>query len=244
MEWHMLVKMKATPTSFEKIADSRVTGALISQLKKQIASGAIAPGDKFPPEREMAKNFQVNRASMRQALKVLEAMGVIVQLVGDGTYLSNSAEILLSEPLDFLVLIDGLSIQQLMETRLVAEPELAARAAERSSPDDLAALRTAIASLEKCRTQRERISAELEFHDALLKAAGDRIFRLLYRDIYRIQLTNAAPRSKPLDLDRTLTFHRRIYSAIKLHDAEAARRTMREHLTSAAKPAEVETGRE
>lgn len=237
----MLVMMKPTPISVEKIGDSRITATLISQLKKQIASGFISPGDKFPPERELAKTFRVNRASMRQALKVLEIMGVLTQRVGDGTYLSNSAGTLLSEPLDFLVLVDGLSVQQLMETRLIAEPELAAQAAERATSDDMAALRTAIVSLEKSRTQRDRVSAELEFHDAILKAAGNRIFRLLYRDLYRILLTNTAPQSKPLDLDRSLSFHRSLYSAIKLHDAEAARAAMRDHLTNSLKPAVVET---
>jgi len=238
----MLVMMRSAPISVEKVGDSRITATLISQLKKQIASGSISPGDKFPPERELAKTFHVNRASMRQALKVLEMMGVLTQRVGDGTYLSNSADTLLSEPLDFLVLVDGLSVQQLMETRLIAEPELAARAAENSTSDDMAALRTAIVSLEKSRTQRERVSAELEFHDAILRASGNRIFRLLFRNIYRILLTNVAPHSKTLDSDKTLSFHRRIYSAIKVHDTEEARTAMREHLIHSSKPAVVEAG--
>jgi GntR family transcriptional repressor for pyruvate dehydrogenase complex len=236
----MLVKINAKPMSLEKQADSRITATLISQLKEQILSGAISPGAKFPPERELAKTFRVNRASMRQALKVLEVMGVLTQRVGDGTYLSNSAETLLSEPLEFLVLVDGLSSQQLLETRLIAEPELAARAAERATSDDLASLRSAIAFLEKCKTQRERINAELEFHDALLKASGNRIFRLLFRDIYRILLTTKSPPAKGLDLDRSLAFHKQIYAAIKLNDAEGARAAMREHLARSRKPLEVE----
>jgi DNA-binding FadR family transcriptional regulator len=94
--------------------------------------------------------------------------------------------------------------------------------------------------LEKSKTQRERISAELEFHDAVLKAAGNRILRLLFRDVYRILLTNAFPQSKTLDLDRSLSFHRRIYAAIKSHDAEGARAAMREHLSNSSKSVEVE----
>jgi GntR family transcriptional repressor for pyruvate dehydrogenase complex len=236
----MLGKMNVKPMSLEKQTDSRITATLISQLKKQILSGTIAPGAKFPPERELAKTFRVNRASMRQALKVLEVMGVLTQRVGDGTYLSNTAETLLSEPLEFLVLVDGLSAQQLVETRLIAEPELAARAAERATSDDLANLRSAIASLEKCKTHRERINAELEFHDALLKASGNRILRLLFRDIYRILLTSAPSQSKVLDLDRSLTFQKRMYAAIKSSDAEGARLVMREHLSRSRKPVEAE----
>src|SRR5439155_1268682 len=110
-------------------ADTRITAKLIGNIKRRISTGAIVPGAKFPPERELAKEFGVNRASLRQALKVLEIMGVLTQRVGDGTYLSASAESILKEPLDFLILLDDLSHHELMETRMIVEPELAARAA-------------------------------------------------------------------------------------------------------------------
>ena len=94
-------------------ADTRVTAKLIANIKQMISRGLIAPGSKFPPERELAKEFGVNRASLRQALKVLEIMGVLTQRVGDGTYLSASAETILKEPLDFLILLDDLSHHEL-----------------------------------------------------------------------------------------------------------------------------------
>ena len=82
------------------ISDGRVTARLISRIKSMIADGTLTPGTKFPPERDLAIKFSVNRTSVRQALKVLEIMGMLTQRVGDGTYLSNSAETILSEPLD------------------------------------------------------------------------------------------------------------------------------------------------
>src|SRR5882757_10347869 len=124
--------------------DSRVTARLISTIKELISSGTIPPGGKFPPERELAKELKVNRASLRQVMKVLEIMGVLTQRVGDGTYLSASAESILKEPLDFLILLDDLSHHELFETRLIVEPELAARAAERATAEDMSALRNAI----------------------------------------------------------------------------------------------------
>src|ERR1700730_13200027 len=101
--------MAKVTKALQDAPDDRVTAKLISQIKQMIANGTIEPGTKFPPERELAKDFGVNRASVRQVLKVLEMMGVLTQKVGDGTYLSNSAETILNEPLDFLVLIDDLS---------------------------------------------------------------------------------------------------------------------------------------
>src|SRR5580692_5002462 len=128
---------EATALSKEK-TDPRVTAKLIARIKGLIADHSIVPGSKFPPERELAKEFKVNRASLRQVLKVLEIMGVLTQRVGDGTYLSASAESILNEPLDFLVLLDDISHHELFETRLIVEPELTARAAARATDADLA----------------------------------------------------------------------------------------------------------
>jgi GntR family transcriptional repressor for pyruvate dehydrogenase complex len=234
----MLVEMKVAPMTLEIQPDERVTATLIAELKKQIASGAIAPGDKFPPERELAKTFQVNRASMRQALKVLESMGVLTQRVGDGTYLSNSAETLLREPLDFLVLLDNLSHQDLSETRLIVEPELTARAAERATAEDLAALRLAIAAIEKGKTTRERVMANMDFYDAIYRASGNRICHLLFRDIQRILLAGPRHSANPVLAERSLPFQRRIYAAIRVRDANEARTAMREYILESMKSSE------
>jgi GntR family transcriptional repressor for pyruvate dehydrogenase complex len=211
-------------------ADTRVTAKLIHKIKRLISTGAIVPGAKFPPERELAKEFGVNRASLRQALKVLEIMGVLTQRVGDGTYLSASAESILKEPLDFLILLDDLTHHELMETRMIVEPELAARAAERATTEDLIGLRRAIAAMENCRTNQERLEADLAFHQCIFRASGNRICHLLFNVIHRTVLTSMSQLSTRVPLDRPLTFHKQIYAAIQQRDAEGARRRMLEHL--------------
>ncbi|HEY2469536.1 MAG TPA: FadR/GntR family transcriptional regulator [Terracidiphilus sp.] len=213
--------------------DSRVTAKLISRIKSLIASGAISPGSKFPPERELAKEFGVNRASVRQALKVLEIMGVLTQRVGDGTYLSESAESILDEPIDFLVLLDDLSHHELFETRLIVEPELTARAAERATAEDMAALRNAILAMERSKTTRERLDADLAFHEAIFRASGNRICHLLFKGIHRSLLTSMGHLSDRVSLDQPLMFHRRIYGAIRERNAGEARQAMLEHITDA-----------
>src|ERR1700730_12074086 len=136
------------PTRRKTPADTRITAKILAKIKRLISTGAVSPGGKFPPERELAKDFGVNRASVRQALKVLEIMGVLTQRVGDGTYLSSTAESILNEPIDFLVLLDDRLHHELFETRLIVEPALAARAAERATAEDLSALRNAIFAME------------------------------------------------------------------------------------------------
>jgi GntR family transcriptional regulator, transcriptional repressor for pyruvate dehydrogenase complex len=217
-------------TGRKRPTDTRVTTQLIANIKRLISSGAIVPGAKFPPERELAKEFGVNRASLRQALKVLEIMGVLTQRVGDGTYLSASAESILKEPLDFLILLDDLSHHELMETRMIVEPELAARAAERATTEDLVSLRRAIAAMENCRTNQERLEADLAFHQCIFRASGNRICHLLFNVIHRSVLTSMSQLSARVSLDRPLTFHKRIYAAIQQRSADEARRQMLEHL--------------
>jgi GntR family transcriptional repressor for pyruvate dehydrogenase complex len=217
----------------DKTQDNRVTAKLISQIKEMIANGAISPGTKFPPERELAKQFSVNRASVRQVLKVLEMMGVLTQRVGDGTYLSTSAETILNEPLDFLVLIDDLSHHELFETRLIVEPELTARAAERATSEDMNALRSAIAAMQNSKSIKERLAADMAFHDAIFHASGNRICQLLFKRIHRTVLNSMSQLSNRVALERPLMFHQRIYAAIRERDIEGARKAMHEHILDA-----------
>lgn len=213
--------------------DNRVTTKLIARIKNLISTGAIVPGAKLPPERELAKDFRVNRASVRQALKVLEIMGVLTQRVGDGTYLSASAELILNEPLDFLVLLDDLSHHELFETRLMVEPELTARATERATAEDLAALRNAILAMEKSKTNADRLDADLAFHEAIFRASGNRICHLLFRAIHRSLLTSMSYLSSRVSLERPLMFHRKIYAEMRARKPEEARRAMFEHIIDA-----------
>lgn len=213
--------------------DDRVTARLVSNMKQLISSGELTPGSKLPPERELAKNFGVNRASLRQVLKVLEIMGVLSQRVGDGTYLNDSAESILDEPLDFLVLMDDLSHHELFETRLIVEPELAARASERATTEDLVALRKAIKDLENCQTTKERLDADMAFHECIFRAAGNRICHLLFRVVHRTLLTSMHQLAGRVELERPLSYHREIYAAVYNHDPETARRKMYEHISDA-----------
>lgn len=211
-------------------SDTRITARVLDKIKHLISTGAVVPGGRFPPEREMAKEFGVNRGSLRQALKVLEIMGVVAQRVGDGTYLSTSADLTLKEPLDFLVLVDDLSHHELFETRMIVEPELAARAAQRATAEDLIGLRQAIVAMERSRTNEERLDADLAFHECIFRASGNRICYLLFRVIHRNLLTSMSQLSTRVPLNRPLTFHKRIYAAIQERNSEEARRQMLDHI--------------
>jgi GntR family transcriptional repressor for pyruvate dehydrogenase complex len=202
----------------------------LAKFKELIAQGVLTAGVKLPPERELAQKFGVSRSSLRHALKVLEIMGVLTQRVGDGTYVTTSAARILSEPLEFLVLLDGISLGELAETRLIVEPELAARAAERATTEDLDALRQSLKIMETESDERKRIEADLSFHQAIFRASDNRLCERLFSLIHKSMMTSIALTSQLVDWDHTLSFHRPIYNAIDHRDPKEARRKMIEHL--------------
>ena len=151
--------------------------------------------------------------------------------MGDGTYLSTSAELILNEPLDFLILLDDLSHHELFETRMIVEPELAARAAQRARAEDLIELRSAITDMEFSRTSQERLDADLAFHESIFRASGNRICHLLFKVIHRSVLTSMSQLLNRVSLERPLSYHKRIFAAIQQGNPEEARRAMSEHIS-------------
>ncbi|MGH9161454.1 MAG: FadR/GntR family transcriptional regulator, partial [Vicinamibacteraceae bacterium] len=95
-----------------------VTVRLLATFKRLISEGTLRSGTRLPAERELAEQFHVSRSSLRQALKVLEIMGVVSQRVGDGTYINAGASSVLGEPLEFLILLNGISFHELMDARI------------------------------------------------------------------------------------------------------------------------------
>lgn len=208
-----------------------VTRQIISTFKQLMSQGSLSPGSRLPAERDLARALGVGRSSLRQALKVLEIMGVITQHVGNGTYLKTGASSILAEPMEFLILMDGISFHEVMEARLIVEPELAARAASRTTAEDLTKLQRALRAMEESGKDRVRLTEQdLLFHRAIFDAAGNRLcslmFSVLHKSVHKlIELT-----SKMVDLEHTLKFHKRIYAAIARKDPESARQRMLEHL--------------
>src|SRR5215475_15528666 len=123
--YETMTRRRANPilSASEPALDNKedLTHLLIQRFQQMMSEGVLQPGTKLPPERELAAYFKVARSSLRQALKVLEIMGVITQKVGDGSYLNRDASSVLSVPMDFLFLLDGTSVQELTEMRLLME---------------------------------------------------------------------------------------------------------------------------
>lgn len=212
-----------------------VTHLLILRFQEMLSEGVLAPGTKLPPERELAAHFKVARSSLRQALKVLEIMGVITQKIGDGSYLNRDASSVLSVPMEFLFLLDDTSVQELTELRFMIEPALAAKAAERANSEDIALLRQSITDLENSKLDRVKlVASDLLFHRAIFQASGNRLTGRLFHTIHRAMLNMMIVTSQMVDLEHTLAFHKPILAAIEDRNAELASTLMTAHLKDAS----------
>ncbi len=224
------------PTEESAIEPSKgdLTGWLILRFKQLIRDRTLAPGYKLPSERDLAMHFGVSRTSLRPVMKVLEIMGVVSQRVGDGTYLSGDASSVLSEPLEFFFLLDETSAEELIETRLMVEPRLAALAAEKASAEQRIILRESIAEMKASGSDQFRlIEADLLFHRTIIQSSGNRLCSHLFQVIHRSMFQMIQRTSQIVDRNHTLAFHRAIYDAIAAQDPVAADRHMRSHMIDA-----------
>jgi len=216
------------------LAKDDVTARLIGVFKKLISEGALTPGGRLPAERDLAEKFGVSRSSLRQALKVLEIMGVISQRVGDGTYLNAGAPSILNEPMEFLILLDGISFHELMEARLIVEPELAARAASRATAEDVSELNAVHVNMERSQADSARfVEQDLQFHQTLFRISGNRVCNMMFTVVHQSVRKLMALTATLVDPEHTLALHRRIITAIRKGNPEEARQRMIEHLEDA-----------
>jgi GntR family transcriptional repressor for pyruvate dehydrogenase complex len=198
-----------------------------------ITEGKLQPGSKLPPERELARQFGVNRASVRQALKALDVMGIVHQRVGDGTYLTHDASTTLRAPLDFLILVDGITIQELFEARRIVEPELAARAAKRRSEKDLQDLAAALDAMRvslAANSVEDLAENDLRFHEVIWRASGNRVCQRMFSSLQRIMSRSLRVTTSLRDDGTPLSAHQAMYYAIQEGDPLKARTLMTEHL--------------
>ncbi len=208
-----------------------LTSRLLASFHELLASGALAPGSKLPPERELARQFGVSRPSLRHALKVLESMGVIRQRVGSGTYLCENAADILRRPLEFVLLLDRISASELIQTRLILEPEVAAQAAENATAEHLRQLKE---TLDRRLDSLEAIlNADLAFHHVIFIASANRLCVRLFSAMHEALARAMRITSRQVNWSHTLSYHRRIYEAIYARDADRAREAMRTHLKEA-----------
>ncbi|WP_345077965.1 FadR/GntR family transcriptional regulator [Brachybacterium paraconglomeratum] len=163
------------------MARSSTHRLVIDAIEDQIMTGALAVGDPLPPERELASQLQVSRAGVREAIRVLEAYGVLHSAVGSGrgagTFVSALPSAALGQFLRLHVALSNFRLPDVIEARILLERASSMLAAERADAGALAELERLLAVMDAPGVSREDFSeADTAFHVAIAQAGGNALF--------------------------------------------------------------------
>jgi GntR family transcriptional regulator, transcriptional repressor for pyruvate dehydrogenase complex len=206
----------------------RVADEIVEQLRSLILTGQYRAGEKLPPERELAKTLGVNRASLREALKKLEHMGLVRIRQGDGTRVENFMETAGLELVTHLVPLARSGypdiIRDALEFRRLVAREVARLAAARVEPDDVERLemiaqRAGAPGLDLA----EVFALDFEFYMELTAVARNRVIGLLVNTVREaIKSYTGILKHVIVDPEFVRTHHRRLLAALEQRDADAA----------------------
>jgi GntR family transcriptional repressor for pyruvate dehydrogenase complex len=218
--------------AFTAVRKTRLFEGVAQQIQRLIVDGALKPGERLPSERELAARLSVSRGSVRDAIRILELAGLVVPRQGEGTVVADLAPETVAAPIAAILLRKRELIGELLDVRRMIEPALAARAAERATPEEIARLEE-ILERQSARAARGEpsVDEDSEFHYQIALAAKNGVVRSVL-DVLMQLLRETRARSLQTEgrAHRSLDGHRRIVEAIARHDPEGAERAVRLHL--------------
>jgi len=221
-----------TEINFGTLQKDALSEKIVERLLSLIREKQLRPGDRLPPERELAPVMGVSRPSLREALRALSVMKVIENRQGSGTYVTSLKPELFVNHLDFIFTVNDATFLDLFEARKIVEVGLVSLAAQNISDEQLADLEECLkrsnASVEDPETF---LQTDLELHGRIIEAAQNRTLALFMNSINQINVASRRRTSELPEVRRqTLKNHRAIITALKARDSERAAQAMRDHL--------------
>jgi GntR family transcriptional repressor for pyruvate dehydrogenase complex len=229
---------RAAPT-FEPIHTRRAFEEVCDRIRAQIAAGKLRPGDKLPPERELALQLGVGRNALREALRSLEIAGIVRLQKGTkgGAFIQAGDTSRMDEVVRDMLSLGSISVAELTEARVHIQDLVVRLACERATAADLAALAANIDRTEEVTAAGEyleRVECSREFYRLLVAAAHNQVLTMMVRSVTEILMqfvyTRVAGGGKPQP--RLVEKRREFLAALRARDAELATRLMRSHLAS------------
>jgi GntR family transcriptional repressor for pyruvate dehydrogenase complex len=221
---------------FRAVNKTRASEEVVQQIRELIAAGRIGPGDRFPSERDLCRILTIGRSTLREAIRALEALGLIRVVPGQGTFLVELPGTVGGEGPGADSRLKAWDRQrEMFEVREVLEPGLAALAARRATEEHLARIRAALVAQEaEVKQGGPGMAPNTAFHAAVAEAADNSILLQMVRsflDLLRESRQSAW--QNPERPARSLEQHREILAAIESRNPRLAERIMREHVQGA-----------
>lgn len=211
-----------------------LSDAVFDRIQRAIKSGAYAVDERLPTEHSLATEFQVSRPVVRDALQRLRDQGLIYSRRGAGSFVREQG---IREPLGFGQMENLSDLQHCYDFRLTIEPEAAAMAAQRHTPEALAKIKSALALLRDATNRHaHRADADFMFHLSIAQASGNPYFSTAMQALEEhiavgMRFHGMSLRATSDGLQHVFVEHSAVFDAIANRNADAARTMMRTHLT-------------
>ncbi|HEY7380019.1 MAG TPA: FCD domain-containing protein [Gaiella sp.] len=217
----------------EPIRATRTFEAAIEHLAEAIERARLRPGDRLPSESELALALGISKPTLRQALRVLEAAGVLAVRRGKGGGIVLLSDVVHAPAVAGAVALEEGAVAETLRARRVLERAVAIEAAERATPDDLDELERTIDLLERSLGDRPAVMrADAAFHRALARACHNSAIQSAVRGLARAIAPIRDAYSGGVATDRrTLDVHRRQLAAMRRRDLRALEQALDEHFS-------------
>ena len=210
----------------QAVKRARLFEEVMVQLAQLIRQGRLRPGDRLPPERELAERLHVSRATVREALRVMQLQGLIDSRHGSGNFIATGkAE-------DLALALNHLALNDIFECRMLIEPSIAALAAQRASDGDIAQLEALLKEQARRVAQHESaVKLDVAFHSALAGATHNHALLQVGAELIKVLAPSRTQGlQSPQRAQLSLLSHRRILEAVKARNAAEARYAMEQHI--------------
>jgi GntR family transcriptional repressor for pyruvate dehydrogenase complex len=217
-------------TFSREILSDKVADRILTLIKTQ----QLKPGDRLPPERELAEMMGVSRLTLREALRALSYMNVIENRQRSGTFITSVEPELLVEHLEFVFSLDDSTFLELLQARKVVEPGLAEMAAINITDEELANLESVMEKARDLYNDTEAfVNTDIELHAIITRAAQNSMLARFMDSILKISIRSRQRTVALLEVRKlTVNDHTKIVAALKARDPQAARQAMLDHLTN------------
>lgn len=217
------------------IARISVKEQVLQQLKQYIVAGGMLPGEKLPSERELAERLGIGRTSVREALKVLEAIGLVESRIGDGTFITANVGASIGHTIGLSLMTWGGTIVEILEARRMIESEAARAAAERATVADLAAIGAELDTMAGATDFQAYLKADMQFHRAIGQATHNTIVTRIINNLLDLleEVLREAHGDELMTSAEGNSTHRAVYAALQARDPAGAATAMAQHITFA-----------
>lgn len=223
---------------FARIEHSRTADEVVHQIEVLVLEGILRVGDKLPGERELAKQFDVSRPILREALKVLESRGLLSTQHGGGTFIADVIGQVFTRPVMELIARHQKATHDYLEYRREMEGITAEFAARRATDADKALLTRIITAMKTAHQKdnfEEEAAIDVEFHNAIGECAHNIILLHTLRSCYRLLsegvfYNRAMVYNLPGAREQLLSQHLAIYDAVMAADPDRARQAAQAHI--------------